>query len=95
MTLTKERGADKFGETRDSIMGKLEIILLATLLWGLFKAIIYSVLDQFEIIEKDMIEKTKDNIEINIISFFEKRYSWTLDTLKMSEQQKNLSSWFD
>ena len=82
----KERGADKFGETRDSITGKLEMISLATLLWGLFKAIIYGVLDQFEVIGKDMIEKIKDNIEINIVSFFEKALQ--LDTGYLKHERK-------
>ena len=86
----KERGADKFGEARDSITGKLEMISLATLLWELFKAIIYGVLDQFEVIGKCMIKKIKGNIEISIISFFEKALQLDPGYLKNERKAEKL-----
>ena len=68
----KKRGADKFGQIRDEITGKLEWIAFSTLLWELFKAIIYGVLDQFEKIGKEVIKEIKEKIQEGIMEFFEK-----------------------
>lgn len=67
----KVRGADKFGEVRNEITGRLEMISFATLLWELFKAIIYGVLDQFEQIGKEVINEIKEKIQMSIMDFFE------------------------
>lgn len=80
------RGADKFGEMRNEITGKLEMISFATLLWELFKAIIYGVLDQFEKIGKEMINEIKEKIEMSIMDFLEKALQ--LDSCYLKNERK-------
>lgn len=57
-------GALSFGQLRDLQSGKLLAISFANLLWGLFRAIISGVLDQFEqLIGKAQIEKLSAAID--------------------------------
>lgn len=86
----KERGADKFGQVRDEITGKLEWISFATLLWELFKAIIYGVLDQFEKIEKEVINELKDKIQVSILEFFEKTLQLDGESLRNERKAEKL-----
>jgi len=82
----KKRGADKFGQIRDEITGKLEWIAFSTLLWELFKAIIYGVLDQFEKIGKEVVEKIKETIQEGIMDFFEKTLQLNSESLKIERK---------
>jgi hypothetical protein len=82
----KKRGADKFGQIRDEITGKLEWIAFSTLLWELFKAIIYGVLDQFEKIGKEVIKEIKEKIQESIMEFFEKTLQLDGESLKMEQK---------
>lgn len=66
-------GACRFGEIRNEITGKLEMLTFASLLWEFFKAIIYGVLDQFErTIGGDVLRKLKDTITNTVEKFLEK-----------------------
>ena len=56
-----------FAEYRNSINNKIEILTFAAMLWQLFKAIIYGVLDSFEkIIGKITLAKIKSRISVTI-----------------------------
>lgn len=88
----KERGADKFGEVRDDITGKLEMISFATLLWELFKAIIYGVLDQFEKIGKEVIKEIKEKIQIGIMNFLEEALQLDSKYLKFERKAEKLKA---
>ena len=88
----KERGADKLGEIRNSITGKLEFISFATLLWELFKAIIYGVLDQFEKIGKELVEEIKGKIQMTIMDFLEKALQLDCGYLKNERKTEKLKA---
>ncbi len=55
----RDRGADYFGEMRDSITGKLEFISLASLMWELFKAVIYGALDKMTELNEILVNLIK------------------------------------
>lgn len=88
----KVRGADKFGEVRNEITGKLEMISFATLLWELFKALIYGVLDQFKKIEEEVINEIKEKIEISIIDFLERALQLNSGYLKNERKAEKLKA---
>ena len=67
------RGAGRFGEIRDEVTGRLEMLTFAGLLWEFFKAIIYGVLDQFErTIGKEVLGKIKNAIQSNVEEILER-----------------------
>ena len=82
----KERGSDKFGQVRDGITGKLEWISFATLLWELFKAIIYGVLDQFEKIGAEVIKEIKEMVQTSIMGFLEKTLQLDSESLRIERK---------
>jgi len=82
----KERGDDKFGQMRDEITGKLEWISFATLLWELFRAIIYGVLDQFEKIDEGVIKELKEMIQTSIMGFLERTLQLDRESLKIEQK---------
>ena len=86
----KKRGADKLGEIRYRITGKFEFISYATLLWELFKAIIYGVLDQFEIIGKELVEELKKKIQMTIMDFLQKALQLDSGYLKNERKAEKL-----
>ncbi len=56
-----------FGEHRKSMSDNLELMSFASLLWGLFKAIISGVLGQFQqLIGEDLLQKIKDQIDCTV-----------------------------
>lgn len=62
-----------FAELRNKLTGKLEMLTFAAMLWELFKAIIYGVLDIFEnLIGSAMLRKIKSKISSTIEEFLEK-----------------------
>ncbi|HBM16555.1 MAG TPA: hypothetical protein DD381_09480 [Lentisphaeria bacterium] len=62
-----------FGSMRNALTGKLEMLTFAALLWELFKAIIYGVLDTFkDLIGEKMLNKIKSKISSTIEEFLEK-----------------------
>lgn len=66
-------GGCRFAELRNKITGKLEMLTFAAMLWELFKAIIYGVLDSFEkLIGTEILKKIKSKINLTIESFLEK-----------------------
>ena len=67
------RGTCSFGEIRNEITGRLEMLTFASLLWAFFKAIIYGVLDQFSrIIGCDVLKKIKKTIKNTVEEILEK-----------------------
>ena len=70
-----------FGEQRDLQTGKLLILSYASWLWGLFRAIITGVFEQFqEEMGKELIEKLTEGIDGAVESFLN-------DALHMSPSQ--------
>ncbi|MEI6057237.1 MAG: transposase [Lentisphaerota bacterium] len=62
-----------FGSMRNALTGKLEMLTFAAMLWELFKAIIYGVLDSFkELIGEEILNKIKCKISSTIEEFLEK-----------------------
>jgi hypothetical protein len=67
------RGACSFGEMRNEITGRFEMLTFASLLWEFFKAIIYGVLEQFErTIGSNVLKKIKETIKNTVEDFLEK-----------------------
>lgn len=63
---------DSFGAVRNKITKQLELLTFARLLWELFKALIYGVLDSLiDVISKSTIELIKQKISISITEFLE------------------------
>lgn len=63
---------DSFGAIRNKITKQLELLTFARLLWELFKALIYGVLDSLmDVIPKSTIEMIKQKISIGISKFLE------------------------
>jgi hypothetical protein len=86
----KERGADVFGQVRNDITGKMELISLATLLWELFKKLIYGVLDQFETLGKEVVTEIKEKIQTTIENFLEKALQLDSEYLKNERKAEKL-----
>jgi hypothetical protein len=64
---------ESFGTIRDKITRKLELLTFARLLWELFKALIYGVLNEMKsIIDSATIEMIKKQITVSITDFLEK-----------------------
>jgi hypothetical protein len=82
----KERGADVFGQVRNDITGKMELISLATLLWDLFKTLIYGVLDQFKTIGKEVLEEIKETMQTTVEKFLEEALQ--LDSVYLKNERK-------
>ncbi len=62
-----------FASVRSELTGKLEMLTFAAILWELFKAIIYGVLDSFkELFGEEMLDKIKSKINSTIEEFLEK-----------------------
>jgi hypothetical protein len=77
----QRNGNISFGEQRDLQTGKLLILSYASLLWGLFRAIITGVFEQFqEEMGKELIEKLTEGIDGAVESFLN-------DALHMSPSQ--------
>lgn len=77
----QRNGNISFGEQRDLQTGKLLILSYASLLWGLFRAIISGVFEQFqEEMGKELIEKLTEGIDGAVESFLN-------DALHMSPSQ--------
>ena len=67
------RGGCRFGEMRNEITGRFEMLTFASLLWEFFKAIIYGVLDQFEqTIGSNVLKKIRETIKNTVENFLEK-----------------------
>ena len=63
---------DSFGTVRNKLTRQLELLTFARLLWELFKALIYGVLDSLiDVIPKSTIEMIKQTISISISEFLE------------------------
>jgi hypothetical protein len=72
-----------FAELRNNLTGKLEMLTFAAMLWALFKAIIYGILDSFEkLIGTEMLEKIKNKISSTIEMFLKKALQLDEDYIK-------------
>lgn len=72
-----------FAELRNDLTGKLEMLTFAAMLWELFKAIIYGLLDSFEkLIGTKALEKIKDKIDSTIEIFLKKALQIDEDYIK-------------
>ena len=64
---------ESFGTIRDKITRRLELLTFARLLWELFKALIYGVLNALKSrIDSSVIELIKEQITLSITEFLEK-----------------------
>lgn len=64
---------ESFGTIRDKVTRKLELLTFARLLWELFKALIYGVLNEMKsIIDSATIEMIKNQITVSITDFLDK-----------------------
>lgn len=64
---------ESFGTIRDKITRRLELLTFARLLWELFKALIYGVLNALKSrIDPSIIEMIKNQITVSITEFLEK-----------------------
>ena len=64
---------ESFGTIRNKVTRRLELLTFARLLWELFKALIYGVLNEMKaIIDSATIEMIKQQITISITDFLEK-----------------------
>lgn len=86
----KTRGTDYLGEIRNSISGKLEFISLASLMWELFKAVIYGALEQIAAINAGLLKTIKETIQENIESFLEKALQLDCEYLKNERKAEKL-----
>ncbi len=86
----RDRGADYFGEMRDSITGKLEFISLASLMWELFKAVIYGALDKMTELNEVLVNLIKNTIQESIVSLLEKALQLDCNYLKNERKAEKL-----
>ena len=64
---------ESFGTIRNKVTRRLELLTFARLLWELFKALIYGVLNEMKaIIDSATIEMIKQQITLSITDFLEK-----------------------
>jgi hypothetical protein len=67
------QGDGTFAELRNTITGKIEMLTFASMLWGLFKAIIYGALDSFkEIVGVKILTEIKNKISCTVEELLEK-----------------------
>ncbi len=81
---------ESFGTIRNKITKQLELLTFARLLWELFKALIYGVLDTLKNeISKEIIDSIKRKITINITEFLDNALQlddeYTTNELKAEE----------
>ncbi len=63
---------DSLGSTRNNVTGQLELLTFARLLWELFRALIFGVLDTLKTkISAKTIELIKQKINISITTFLD------------------------
>jgi hypothetical protein len=67
------QGDGTFAELRNTITGKIEMLTFASMLWELFKAIIYGALDSFkEIVGVKIMIEIKNKISCTVEELLEK-----------------------
>ncbi len=82
-----------FAQYRNSITDKIEILTFASMLWQLFKAVIYGVLDSFEkLIGKTNLEKIKSKISVTIEDMLEKSLQIDADYIKSEIKAEKLGA---
>jgi len=85
-----QRGCS-FGEIRDEVSGKMEMICFASLLWELFKAIIYGVLDSFQSkIGTALLNDIKVFMQNSIEDFLEQALQLNCGYIKNEEKANKL-----
>ena len=71
--LLLSRGDVTFAEWRNTVTDKIEMLTFASMLWELFKAVIYGVLDSFKkIIGTKILSKIKNKISCTVEELLEK-----------------------
>ena len=84
-------GNASFGQIRDSITGKLEMLTFASLLWELFKALINGTLDSFQhLLPQNTLEEIKKKIDQTVTEFLNDALQLDSDYLNTELKAENL-----
>ena len=81
--IMQHQGAQYFGKVRDGICAKLEYLTFASLLWELFKNLIYGILDQFqEKLGNELLDEMKESLNSQVTKFLTEALQLDSATLK-------------
>jgi|APSaa5957512622_1039677.scaffolds.fasta_scaffold36654_2 hypothetical protein len=81
-----DNGSSIFSDGRKKVKDKLQMLSFASLLWGLFRTLIYGVVDEFQkIIDETVLCSLKDKIQDTVCSFLEKMLQ--LDSFSLESEE--------
>ena len=76
-------GGGKFGTIRKRISDGMQMLSFATVLWELFKALIFGSLDLFaKLLGEDLLQVIKETIDTTVIEFLESALQLDVNSLK-------------